>query len=583
MKKIINFLLCIGLTTFCLFPVTISANTIELINTKNEFYAFMSSSSQYVKAKLNNDIVLESSILSYASKDIDMNGYSIIIPETAAVCIKASTKNQVSRFYSHGDKPIFIVEGILELYAGELSSSASGSLIKINNNGKLYTRNPLIDDHYYENNSGLDIGRPSIYDSQIVDLNIPNGTAIDGGKETKYYHTNIHAKTVIQSDVQPTFYYSTITSQQNVIVEQGYYNNRSNIKNIPIFKHQLVMAIDDSVDSNNIEKYLPKEIVTKDNQYITVHFDVSSFDDTLLEQTLSGEYHNINELYRPYFAKLELKIIKNQKIPLSQFYTTFPGVNSLSDTGILSPNASNPQVTLNINYTNADQIFIQQSSNIEFINYIEEEIDTWGYDYPLYKQIGSISQQQSRYFRIRFVGGLQEGYSNIIKIDQWQMSYVAEPESSWQEDTNDLPIVVPPPTTDNDNTETPEPLPDDGSEHRNDASIAEPDDKNEVIIKSDESDSNIKAKEDIIIDLEKHQVIIPYEIAKKYGSNDIIVKEEDNIVRVTSNNQDINEANIQKRKQTKTKSDNSYISYMIVGSGILLSAISFFKYQRRIK
>ncbi|MEG0368208.1 MAG: hypothetical protein RR585_15295, partial [Coprobacillus sp.] len=534
-------------------------------------------------AKLNNDIVLESINLSNINRNIDMNGFSFIIPSNAIVNVKATKDNQISCFYTQSSNPIFIVQGILELYAGELSSSKDGSLIKIENNGKIYTRNPIINNSFYDNTNGIDIGRPSIYDNQLVKLHIPIGTAIEGGKEDAYYHLDINAKTVIESQVQPTFYYSIIKSNQSVTVKQGIYNDATYLKNIPIFKHQLVMAIDETVTSENIENYLPKEIVTKDNQYITVHFDTSTFDESLEEQTLFGEYHNINDLFLPYLPKLELKILKNEKVPLSQFYTTFAGASSLVDVGMLSPDYVDSPIIIHINYTNAKKIFLQYSSNADFINPIEKEINMFGLNYPTNYNSVSVSTQEVVYFRLRIVDGLQDGYSNTMKIDCCQTYYFAEPDSQWaeQEIEDNETVVVPPPTTDNDKTETPNPLPDNGSDHRNDGSIDEPKDKSEVVIKKEEIESNIKAETDIIVDLKKHQVTIPYETAKKHNDSDIIVTEKNDSVEITSDQISINDKTIQIETQSNNYTSFAYIGYISVIGGVLLSCLCFFKYQRR--
>ncbi|MEG0452069.1 MAG: hypothetical protein RR428_06140 [Coprobacillus sp.] len=581
MKSIIKVLLSICIAIICLSQVSYASDSIVTISNNMDFLNFITSSPNNKKAKLSNNIVLDSLNISYASRDFDMNGYSFIIPQTVSVCVKANTENAISRFYSPTGQPIFIVEGMLELYAGELSSSASGTLIQINDNGRLYTKNPVIEETDYPNDKGLEFGRPSIYDNQIVKLSIPNGTAISGGKETAYYHTDITAKNVIESSIKPIFYYSTIKSNQDVEVVQGIYNDVKNIKNISIWKHQLVMSIDDTVTSVDIAKYLPKEITTKDNQYLTVEFDSSTFDESLEEQILYGKYHNINNLYLPYLPELKLKIVKNKQVPLSQFYATFNGRNSLFETGLLSPRPINAPINININYMNAENFVLQYSQNIDFINAKEYEFFNEGYTYPIRIRSVSISPKDTMYFRLHILDGLQKGYSNIVKIEKFHVYYVSEPESDWIEDDENNNII-PPPSTDNDITDEPNTLPEDGNDHRNDSSIDEPKDESEVIIKEEEISSSIKAEEDIVVDLKQHQVTIPYETATQYQSNDIVINEYNNKVEIKNDENEINDSSITIIQKENKDSSHSMLVFIVI-IGVLLSVLCFFKYQRRVK
>ena len=576
MKKVIMIFICV----FCVLSNTttnIYADPkITIIHNIDEFYQFLYRPSTD-SIRLENDITIrESAILKNNKIKVDMNGYSFIIPEGAAFCLRSNEKNSSWTFIASQNTPVFKVDGILELYTGNLISNGTGTLIDIGKTGRLYTKNTIIDTNYYNTTLDSDNGIHSIYDNQVVQLNIPYGTAIHGGQETNYYHLNIKAKTVIQSSVQPTFSYCSIESSQDVLTKQGVYNGVNSIDSISIWKHQLVQSIDSSMEIENLQNILPNKILTKDNQQVSVYFDASQYDPTIDEQILVGEYRNINALYQDALPELTLKLVKDQVVPISDFTLSLSGTNCRSELPI--DNNSRVTLLIDVNYIVTTDAYIEYAKNIDFINFKTMNIDFWEGQYNLLSQDSylAINKNDCYYFRLVVNDGYQKGYSNVIKIENFITYYISEPKSEWLVD-NALPSIPPP------NLGGSQDKPDDllggGSDHRNDTSIDEDKDDNQVDIKEDEINANIKAKEDIVVDLKNHQVTIPHEIAKRYKSHTIHVIEKDDEVKITVDNKEVMDESIQVKD--KEQKNQSYLGYIIVATLAVISIFGFLFYQRR--
>ncbi len=589
MKKLFKLLLTLCFVTFLTIDV-VNANSQFSITSPLDLMIFTNGNSGS-DAILKNDIIIskrEFNVLSpLKDKNIDMNGFSLIIEKDHMFAVKSKYTNSIVRFYTNSSDPIFIVRGGLELYSGEYSSTGKGSLVKIEGEGKLYTKQPFLESTFYPNDEGQEIGMHSIYDNQKVKMTIPEGTAIQGGSETAYYHMDIHAKTVVDSLIKPVFYYSSIQSSQAIGVTQGTYNGVTNMKKIPIWEHQLVMGIgDDIIDEYDMNKATPEHIMTKDNQYITVSFDTSLFNPLLDEQILKGTYHNVDPFYIDYLPKLELKILKNQEVPLSHFTTFFGGIDCLTEV-FYSKWLSVYPIINHINFTNEDNIILEYAYNQDFLSsrFNNNIFDSgvWSSTDINSSAMGLLKDERI-YARLIIKEGLQNGYSNVLSLSSKGVQYISEPESEWMTQEKEE-VVIPSPPIDGGSNRIPEEVKPEGNDHRNDGSVDEPAKKNEDTIDKDDMDSHIKADEDIVVDLEKNKVVIPKEVVKKYRESSLKVSETQEDVQVEVTNKDGHTERIKEPDIEVIKNETesfSYIGYIGVGIACVICIILFLRHQRRV-